>query len=1388
MNKIRELLFFLFAVNICYAGTVTDLIDYREYRDFAENRGKYKVGNTNIVVTRKDGVTKTITVPMPDFSSTDSNAIGTLIDPTYVTGVKHNTLMTSVRFGYAGGHDYKFVDRNDHPTDGVDRHVPRLNKLVTDVAPTVLGPGTADYKNTYEIYMRVGSGHQYVTSSTTGDREDLVRSYTYLTGGTIASDFLGNNLVAWDRGWYFNNSAVDKNILPIHLDPGDSGSPLWGYNKNTKQWELIAFGVAGSDAASYYVSVEPEFYEREIAADTKPDIKDNNVNEVITWSGITDATGTGTIKQGDKEWSYDGLKSGSLLSSASNDDLNFAKHITFDGEGGTIELQDHINMGAGKLTFKNDYTMEGVRDDISWVGAGIDIAKDKTVTWKVRGQAGDNLHKIGDGTLLVEGTGVNEGGLNVGSGTVVLNQQADSSGKKQAFSNIDIVSGRATVVLSDSQQIDTDKIRFMFRGGKLDVNGNDLTFGKIVAYDDGAQIINNSDKKAVLELDATKGLKNALKSSVYKGQLGEKGKEIANKIDLNIHGAADYAQYEEKSFGITGGINIDGDINYSSKGLNLVFQGVRDLHADEDVGTAPGKGEYYLSNFKFNNLYIRDREEGEYYHHGFIGGIYSNIEGNIIIEDSSSAVLGYLDDKWIQETTWGTTETSKTVLLYDLNDQKSIEDSISQIGLTDSNVSDEIKEGTTIYTGKVTIKDKGTLDVGATYFTGGIEALNSGNISMTNTKIEATLNIGENVEAIFKNSVGNIRNSKINNNLKIQEKSLLLFDNLTLGSTGKLNIDNSIVEIDNSEITNGDTLVTGKGTLIGKKTLLNKIAVDNSTIYLENSTINQELLLTNDSEALLTGNTAGKIIVDNSNVVLSGVNYGLTPLSREAKTVENTITLSNNSTLEGVEANIVSDISFTSSDITLSDSTLTGALKGTGEIELKNTTWNINSDSDISNLSTTSSNINFISENSKEFHQLALDNISGEAKIRFNANLETGESDKLIIRGDILNSFETEIDIDNIGNNIELNKKIEIVSADKEVINKIKITNSMIDFGLVQGKLELVNDGTLGIKPNPENTSNSDEEETIVVEIPTYINKETAGSTTTAMLGEYAARVESIKNQNDLFKSEIGFKEESGYNYIGNIQQGKYESDKFREYSQTIINNGFIYKDREEINSYWTLSKGIGFIYGNSTADYEGDYSGKIINYGGFGYLQLSNKDGYYMASNIGVTYNENKINSERFYTKSQNIGVKLGYQKKIDNNLKLTFETGTDFYHISNSNYELSFKNSKFAQHMDDKYFVEIKPEVKLSKDMGIGEYKGVLYTGLGFEYNKYLFGGEPIIDIENNEHHVETAMIDKGANIKVGVENSYKNIDVTLEAEYFTGKYNNEKLKGNLKLKYKF
>ena len=55
MRRLKSLLTYIFTIKLVYCGTVSDLIDYQLYKDFAMNKGQFKVGVVNVKVTRKDG-------------------------------------------------------------------------------------------------------------------------------------------------------------------------------------------------------------------------------------------------------------------------------------------------------------------------------------------------------------------------------------------------------------------------------------------------------------------------------------------------------------------------------------------------------------------------------------------------------------------------------------------------------------------------------------------------------------------------------------------------------------------------------------------------------------------------------------------------------------------------------------------------------------------------------------------------------------------------------------------------------------------------------------------------------------------------------------------------------------------------------------------------------------------------------------------------------------------------------------------------------------------------------------------------------------------------------------------------------------------------------------
>ncbi|NHW87766.1 S6 family peptidase, partial [Escherichia coli] len=78
----------------------------------------------------------------------------------------HNTGYKNVRFGHGDDTNYTLINRNNYQ-GGLDFHLPRLNKIVTEVIPLdITNAGTANgtYQNQerFPVFYRVGTGTQYV--------------------------------------------------------------------------------------------------------------------------------------------------------------------------------------------------------------------------------------------------------------------------------------------------------------------------------------------------------------------------------------------------------------------------------------------------------------------------------------------------------------------------------------------------------------------------------------------------------------------------------------------------------------------------------------------------------------------------------------------------------------------------------------------------------------------------------------------------------------------------------------------------------------------------------------------------------------------------------------------------------------------------------------------------------------------------------------------------------------------------------------------------------------------------------------------------------------------------------------------------------------------------
>lgn len=567
LNKKFKLNFI--ALTVAYALTpyteaalVRDDVDYQIFRDFAENKGKFSVGATNVEVRDKKnnnlGSALPKDIPMIDFSVVDvDKRIATLINPQYVVGVKHvSNGVSELHFGNLNGNmnngnakahrdvsseenRYYTVEKNDFPKENAksfttkeeqdaqkrreDYYMPRLDKFVTEVAPIEASTassdaGTYNDQNKYPAFVRLGSGTQFIYEK--GAYYKLILSQKDNKGNLLKNwDIGGNNLKLVGNAYTYgiagtpykvnheNNGLIGfGNSKEEHRDPkgilsqdpltnyavlGDSGSPLFVYDREKGKWLFLGSYDfwAGYNKKSWqeWNIYKSQFTKDVLNKDSAGSLTGSNTQ--YSWK----ATGnTSTITGGGGE-----PLSVSLFDDTKKTDgekANNGKSITLKGSG-TLTLNNNIDQGAGGLFFEGDYEVKGTSDSTTWKGAGVSVADGKTVTWKVHNPQSDRLAKIGKGTLIVEGKGENKGSLKVGDGTVILKQQADANNKVKAFSQVGIVSGRSTVVLNDDKQVDPNSIYFGFRGGRLDANGNNLTFEHIRNIDDGARIVNHNTNK-----------------------------------------------------------------------------------------------------------------------------------------------------------------------------------------------------------------------------------------------------------------------------------------------------------------------------------------------------------------------------------------------------------------------------------------------------------------------------------------------------------------------------------------------------------------------------------------------------------------------------------------------------------------------------------------------------------------------------------------------------------------------------------------------------------------------------------------------------------------------------------------------------------------------------
>ena len=689
-----------------WAGHTYAGIDYQYYRDFAENKGKFTAGARNIDVYHKNGNligTVLTKAPMIDFSVVSTNGVAALVGDQYIVSVAHNGGYRSVEFGEEGNNpdqhrfSYQIAKRNNYKPGQYagDYHMPRLHKFVTEAEPSEMtesmnGNNYNDL-NKYPTRVRIGSGKQWRRTDeqqAKGQYSTWIQdAYHWRIGGnTLPQSSTGNGTVN------LSGDPTKPNHygpLPISGSFGDSGSPMFIYDAEKQKWLINGVLQTGhpylGTINGFQLVRKDWFYEHVFGHDAKTSFFERKSNGRYSFTSNGNGTGTvtqtgqakpTTVKLFNPELNEDGKEevfaSGGV--NAYKPRLEHGENLSFIDQGkGEITFTNSINQGAGGLYFEGDFDVSTTSANDTWQGAGISISENSIVNWKVKNPKGDRLSKIGLGTLLVNGKGKNLGDISVGNGTVILDQQADETGQKQAFNEVGITSGRATVKLNSADQVDPNKIYFGFKGGRLDLNGNDLTFNRIQNVDEGAMLINtNSDKESTITIKGSNTFNTQVKDLTNKRDIAFNGwlgdKENKNNGRLNLH----YSPVnQDNHFLLSGGTNLKGNI--TQDGGNLIFSGRHTPHAYNHLNQAQSKaegmkpGEVIIDDDWINRTFIAENfniQNGK----AIVSRNVSSIKGGWNVSNNASVTVGVIPN---QENTicirsdWTGATTCKSVNLSD---------------------------------------------------------------------------------------------------------------------------------------------------------------------------------------------------------------------------------------------------------------------------------------------------------------------------------------------------------------------------------------------------------------------------------------------------------------------------------------------------------------------------------------------------------------------------------------------------------------------------------------------------------------------------------------------------------------------------------------------------
>lgn len=474
--KLKNILYYLTVLisTVSLSNLARHDIDYEEYENFALSLGAFSYHQKGTRIYSKDGqYLGSIRFAIPKFHSISGGGEGELVSDA-------QTIATAGHVGPNIAFSGSFISRfkrkdielfensktlNDEQVntlfsekyskssdytnfDILDYIVIRSSKVLFDIKPVeYLNDDKFESFNKDTTLIRVGSGKPAIASG----KAQIVDGPRWSMSGGInlfeTSYRKYKDGVMEVGGYNFNINMDDPSssrVLPLESGSmvGDSGSPVYYFDDNKLYY--VGTNQGGISTGYGKITVLARNY-------TKTQNFINSFNEIVSNNEITNNT----------------------------------KNKVYN-HNANINIDTLVDTKQARLIFNENASINGSGNLIT---AGVEVADGKTLDLNIN--IGDNsiIRKIGKGTININGDN-NTGKLHVGDGVVELNKRV---------SNIKLASGRATINVNADNLVDNN-IYFGLDGGKLNLNGYNMSTNEIYHFDEGTNIVNeNNSSKSVLK-------------------------------------------------------------------------------------------------------------------------------------------------------------------------------------------------------------------------------------------------------------------------------------------------------------------------------------------------------------------------------------------------------------------------------------------------------------------------------------------------------------------------------------------------------------------------------------------------------------------------------------------------------------------------------------------------------------------------------------------------------------------------------------------------------------------------------------------------------------------------------------------------------------------------